>query len=66
MITSYRLAYITGRYVIKVAKFYFAGKFIRATHTHSKTVKIAENDKIDSNSPEIVTKNIFDCLKYLD
>lgn len=64
MISSYRLGYVTGRLVTKFAKTILATKIIGSTA--SKTIKIAKNHKINSNNPEMVTQNLYECLKYLD
>ena len=64
MISSYRLGYIAGRYATKLAKSILAAKIVGTTT--SKSIKIAKNHKIDSNNPEMITQNLYECLKYLD
>lgn len=64
MISGYKAGYVAGRLFTRVAKVYLTGKFINSTV--SKTGKWAKLHKIDSKNSEVVTKNLFDCLEYLD
>lgn len=64
MVSGYSADYATVRLVTRVVKFYLAGKFINAAG--SKAAKLAKDHKIDSKNPELVTKNLLDCIIYLD
>jgi len=64
MVSGYRAGYVTGRLFTRMVKFYLAGKIIDSTV--SKTNRLAKYHKIDSKNTEVVTNNLFDCLKYLD
>ena len=64
MISGYMAGYYTGRFLIKVVKYYVMSKVVKKTFRKVNT--IADEHSIDVKNPDVVTKNIFDCLEYID
>ena len=55
---AYKAGYLTGRWCTKIVKGYLANKFLKST--------LSKSHKIDSKNAGVVTKNVFECLQYLD
>ena len=64
MITGYSAGYFAGRISTRMTKYYIAGKILNKAC--AKVTKVAKHHKIDCRNPEVVTKNVFDCLEYTD
>jgi len=61
---TYYIGYYTGRIITRTLIYYSVAK---STVSACKFVKgAARAYKIDANNPDVVTKNVFDCLKYID
>lgn len=61
---SYRLGYICGRIFTRITIVYTGAR--ASVNTFRMVDKVANIDKINSNNPDAVTKNLFDCLEYID
>jgi hypothetical protein len=63
-INLYKVGYVTGRCCSKLIK--YAGAAQLAKFGYYKVVKIAANHKVNSSDADVVTNNVFECLKYID
>lgn len=69
---SYTLGYYAGRLVTKIVIGFSKSTVVAAAGAkialsgYPTLSKIAKAHRINSNDPAAVTKNLFDCIKYID
>lgn len=61
---SYKLGYVCGRIVTRAAIYVTGAR--TALKSYKFVSRVAKAHKIDSTNPEVVTQNLFKCLKYID
>ena len=63
-IDLYKVGYFVGRYGTKAMIYFSQAKLALSGYRFAK--KVSVNHKIDSNSVEAVSNNLFECLQYID
>lgn len=63
-IDLYKVGYCVGYFGTAIIETVFVAKLAKSGF--SKVAEIAKVHKIDTKDADAVTKNCFDCLKYID